>query len=264
MNKKYIALLATTAVVATSLFSLSAFADTQAPAPATNAPTTQNQGMKERFGMFRNGKDMANRGMVGTVTSVNGTTFTISVKSHTKKSAPVVAPTVYTVDASKATFVNKAANTTTVSVGDVVMVMGSVTGTNITATRIVDGLKINNGSEINDQKTAPLFPGNGQPVVAGSVTAISGNTVTITNNSNDTYTIDTTTAKIEKAGVASTAANIAVGDMLVAQGSVNGTSVTAVTIMDSGAKTTTTTTENTKPKGFFGKIGNFFGSVFGF
>jgi hypothetical protein len=45
-----------------------------------------------------------------------------------------------------------------------------------------------------------------------------------------TYTVDATNATIKKAGGAGTLADITVGTMLVAQGTVNGTTVTATMI----------------------------------
>ena len=160
------------------------------------------------------------------------------------------------------------------------MVMGPVSGTTVTANRIMDGLppmgerknedkqdKQKEGDEKND---APVFTGNGQPVVAGSVTSIAGSVVTITNKSNVTFTIDTTNAKIEKTGAAATISDIAVGDMIVAQGAVNGSNVTASTVMDQGVKPAEVSTPTTQPqnpparKGVFGAIGGFFGKIFGF
>jgi hypothetical protein len=277
MNKKYTAALAMTAMVASSLFALSALADTTAP-----TPTTAPEGRSEGRGLGMMKKGMGERGMIGTVASVNGTSFTISVKARPQKGAPTTTATslTYTVDATKATIMKAGATSTAsaITVGDTVMVLGPVTGTTIAAVRVMDGLpqmgaRKDGTGDTNGTKPAPILTGNGQPVVAGSVTAVSGNTVTITNKSNVTYTVDATNAKIDKAGALSTVANITVGDMIVAQGTVNGNAITASSIMDQGSTPTTQTqahendNQGTAPaphKGFFGKIGGFFGNLFGF
>ena len=77
--------------------------------------------------------------------------------------------TTYTVDASSATVTkNGAASTVSaIAVGDTVMVQGTVSGTNVTAKTIRDGVG----------QGQPAIQGNGQPVVAGTVTAINGNSV---------------------------------------------------------------------------------------
>jgi hypothetical protein len=191
-----------------------------------------------------------NRGVMGTVTAVSGTTITVSAKTGTTT-------TVYTVTAANATVKkNDAASTVSaIAVGDQVRVQGTVSGTTVTATNIVDG-----------KMTPPpivLPQGNGQPIIGGTVTAISGNTITIANKSNVSYTIDATSATFIKSGVAATLSSVAVGDTVVAQGTINGTSVTAVSITDQGKVQASTATAGDS-KGFFGAIGGFFAHLFGF
>lgn len=74
------------------------------------------------------------------------------------------------------------------------------------------------------------------PRVFGTVTVVSGNTITITSKSSTnvitTYTIDATNAKIEKNGVKGTIGSILVGDMISVEGTINGTAITAVEIKD--------------------------------
>ena len=70
-----------------------------------------------------------------------------------------------------------------------------------------------------------------QPGVGGTVTAVSGNTITVTGMDGKTYTVDASGATITKdmtVGVA----DIKVGDTIGAQGTVNGTNVTATNIHD--------------------------------
>ena len=67
--------------------------------------------------------------------------------------------------------------------------------------------------------------------VAGTVTAVSGNTVTITGKDGKTYTVDASGAAILKTSTI-TVGQIAVGDTVGVHGTVSGTSVTADHIMD--------------------------------
>ncbi|HUC31086.1 MAG TPA: DUF5666 domain-containing protein [Candidatus Paceibacterota bacterium] len=238
-------------------------------------------------------------GVFGTVSAVNGTTLTVTSKprpvpmrmaSSTSAAAP--ASIVYTVDASNATIYKGSATTTvsiaSVAVGDAVMVQGTVSGTNVAATVIRDGIGgmmgrpgmpvmggkgFGHGAS-STPSTTPIIQGNGQPVVGGSVTAISGTTLTVTNPSNVTYTIDASSATIVKNGTSTAFSNIAVGDNVLVQGTVNGTSVTASSVIDQGVKGTNASSTNGSPAkpngagfgfgGIFASIGGFFQHLFGF
>jgi len=199
-------------------------------------------------------------GVVGTVATINGTTLTVTGRAKLNGETAIT----YTVDASGATVMKSGATSSVsnIAVGDTVMVQGTVSGTNVTAKTIRDGI---------GQPKQPAIQGNGQPVVAGKITAINGNTITITNNSNVAYTIDATSAKFVVPGVTSpTVSNVAVGDNVVVQGTVNGNSVVASSVIDQKAKTdNSSNSNNTKPKvsflgGFVGGIGDFFKHLFGF
>jgi hypothetical protein len=241
-----------------------------------------------RFG----GGSMMPAGVFGTVTAINGDTLTVTSKAWARPnstSTPAAsASTVYTVDASNAT-IYKGSATTTVSVssiatGDTVMVQGTVTGTNVAATIIRDGFPRPMGGPMmppgkgfegrgNGTSTPPVSPitGNGEPVVGGNITAVSGTMLTITNASNVTYTIDASAATLVKNGTSTAITNLAVGDSVIVQGTVNGTSVTASSVIDQGVKGTNATS-TVKVKGgvgfgfggIFGAIGGFFQHLFGF
>lgn len=83
-----------------------------------------------------------------------------------------------------------------------------------------------------------------RPVVTGTVTTISGNTLTITakgwqrGNENKTattstvYTVDATTATVTKGSATSTVGAIFVGDTVMIKGAITGTNVVATTIRD--------------------------------
>ena len=72
----------------------------------------------------------------------------------------------------------------------------------------------------------------GQPAISGPVTAVNGNTITLTGANGTVYTIDATSAKIRKSGATIQVSGIAVGDTLAVRGTVSGTNVAAASIMD--------------------------------
>ena len=92
-------------------------------------------------------KSSFGHGVVGTVSAIDGTTLTVAGKTGPKSTATAVT---YTIDASNAKITKRVAGTTptapttiavsAIQVGDKVMVRGTVNGTSVTATNIVDGL----------------------------------------------------------------------------------------------------------------------------
>ena len=260
-NKKYIIGSVSAGIIMSLALVAPAFAQ-NAPAaggwggtPGQHAGGPQGGMMGNRIGM--------KPAVVGTVASVNGTTLTVTSQGFSKNTSAT--PTTYTVDASNATVmkVNATSSVSAIAVGDTVMVQGTVSGTNVTATKIFDG-KFGMGMRpgtMNGQhaSSTPQVVGNGEPVVAGKVASVNGTTITVTNSGNSTYTIDVSTAKITKPGISSaSASNISVGDQVIVQGNINGTSVTASSVMDQ------TNTAKPQAKGFFGSIGSFFSHLFGF
>jgi len=238
-------------------------------------------------------------GIFGTVSAINNDTLTVTSKAWgrpTPESAgqPTAlgtgvtpATVVYTVDATNATIYKGSATTTVsisdIAVGDSVVVQGTVSGTNIAATVIRDGVggmmrhpgmggKGFGHSASSTPSSTPIIQGNGEPVIGGNVTAISGTTLTVTNASNVTYSIDAASSTVVIKGVSSTLSNVAVGDNVIVQGIVNGDSVTASSIIDQGGKGANTSPANGQPHGgknmgfggFFGAIGGFFRHIFGF
>ncbi len=198
-------------------------------------------------------------GIFGTVTAINGNTITVTSIGF-GKTAPAQT---FTIDASAATVdKNKAASTVSgIAVGDTIMVQGTVNGTVVTATKIHDGVMMK-GKPSTKPNPATIPEGNGQPIIGGTVTAVNGNTVTITNKSNASYTIDMTNAKITKNDAAGTVSNIAIGDNILAQGTFNGNAVTAVNVVDSASASANA--DIGAHHGFFGSIGSFFSHLFGF
>ena len=242
----------------TSSFSAVAVGDTvsvQGTVSGTNVTaTTIRDGMMGR-GMCQT------PGVSGTVASASGNTLTVTSKKDPKGSAG----TTYTVDATNATVTKNGANSSVsnVAIGDTIMVQGTISGTNVTATTIRDGAP--------KQDVAPVIQGNGQPVIGGNITAVNGSILTVANKSNVTYTVDATNATIEKGNAVSSITAVAVGDNVIVQGTVNGTSVTASSVIDSGANTAPANSTNAASNihqgdmgGFFGGIVSFFHKLFGF
>jgi hypothetical protein len=223
-----------------------------------------------RDGVMPGGSGMMKPGVFGKVTVVSGNIITVAGKSGFGTNATNVT---YTVDATNATVMKNGATSSVsnIAVGDSISAQGTLTGTNLVATTIRDGA-IPAGQGKGSGQGTPPFTGNGEPIVAGSVTAVSGNTITITNKSNVTYTIDATNAKITKGPNTSTISDVAVGDMIVAQGTVNGNAVVATSVIDqskAGNNSQGNEGNSGQPQphqggGFFGGIGSFFAHIFGF
>lgn len=95
--------------------------------------------------------------------------------------------------------------------------------------------------------------GQQKPHVDGTITAITGSTITLTadaNHGGGTYTVNAGNATVTKAGVAATLSDLAVGKKIWAAGTITGTTVEATKISDA-------------PQGGFGKGGRGFGKGHG-
>lgn len=149
----------------------------------------------------------------GTITAISGSTITITGMDNQT----------YIIDATNATFVEKgeASTLSSLAVGDKISVEGTLNGTNISATKVSDcpmGLG------------GPGRQGKGRGIM-GTVSAVNGSTITITNRNGQIYTVDASNATVQKMITASLS-DVVVGDSIGIQGDVSGTSVTAKTIMD--------------------------------
>lgn len=300
-TQRKIALATSGASIALALLAASpAFADTnvngavsaQARVDLGGRPPMRGPG----FGMERSG-----HGVFGSVTVVSGNSITVS---QTDPRTKVV--TTYTVDATNAKVIKNGAASTisAVAVGDMIMAEGTLSNTTLTATNIHDGMPPQRTGERGDGPRPmpgmgmhgtttpsgewhpergfggkasttlnPIVTGNGQPIVAGKITAASGSSITISNASNVTYTIDASTATIAKKNVKVAVTDLAIGDQVIVQGAVNGNAVVAHSIVDEGAPhpapTTTNTVDNDKQEqthggGIFENVRGFFSKLFGF
>ena len=254
---------------------------------AATSPKTQEQGGVPSHGQFQ-GNRQRTPGIFGIISVINGTNFTVLSKGF----GPNSATTTYSVDASNATVMtNKATSTlSAISVGNSVMVQGTINGTSVIATiiNLNEGLgaglgrrdeqnpnksfNFKNASSTTQRRNASstnVMEGNGQPIIGGTVSSISGTIITITNKSNVSYKIDTSAATIVKENNKISLSDLTVGDSVLVQGIINGTSVTASTITDqspaiNGASTDKKVDNKQKSNGFFGGIGSFFAKLFGF
>lgn len=227
----------------------------------------------------------------GTVSAINGDSLTVTSKGfggfgHNATSTTSASVTTYTVDATNATvFKNNATSSlSVVAVGDTVVVQGTVSGTSVIATTIRDGIVPMMQSGMGGRpgiggpgmnKGGPTILGNGQPIVGGTVSAVSGSTITITTAKGGiTYTVDASNAVIGKDNATSSVSSIAVGDNVTVQGAVNGTSVTASTVIDSGMPHAPGAMGGNSGGNMFakvpvvgsllGRVGGFFQHLFGF
>jgi hypothetical protein len=221
-------------------------------------------------GMMGGGRGGMQPGVFGTVSAVSGTTLTVTSKAMVgpNGSNGSSSATTYTVDASNATVVKNGATSTVsaIAVGDTVMIQGTVSGDNVTAKTIRDGVVPQGTGKGPGGGAIASLQGNGEPVVGGSITAISGDTLTVTNKSNVTYTIDATNATVIVKNATSTLASISTGDNVIVQGTVNGNSVTASSVIDQGAASSASGTGSPMRAigGVFGAIGGFLQHLFGF
>ncbi len=263
MQKKYLSLIVALGLLSSGALALPASADTNTP-PA-NRPHKGFSLADKKAEVF------------GTVASISGTTITVTGKARPRPMAtPNTSTTVtYTVDASSATVIknNATSSVSNIALGDTIAVHGDLNGTNIKATIIRDGAfgrddkkDDKKGKGPKDPKPKLTFQGNGQPVLGGTITAINGSTLTVTNMGNVSYTVDVTNANIQRKDTGtSTVSDLKVNDVVAIQGTVSGTSVTASAVIDRGVVPAPKNADANKPKpGFWGGVKGFFGRVFGF
>lgn len=236
--------------------------------PAFAETNTYAQGPRTgMMGIMRPRQNMK-PAIIGSVSAISGTTITLTGRQTPGNNAS----TTFSIDASSATvFKNNATSTVSgIAVGDMIFVQGTVSGTNVTATVIRDGVRgVGFGPGREDKErtasTTVPFTGNGQPLVAGKISSFSGNTLNITTGNNIVYTVDATNAKIMKGKDTIALSNVVVGEGVLVQGTVNGTSIVASTIIEQPQHpVVTNNSANGQSHGFFGNISGFFMHLFGF
>lgn len=250
MNVKKYAFLIATLVVAGSFVLL-------APALATDSQQGKdNQSNKSEIDSSR-----MRPNVVGKVSAISGNILTVISKQGFSRNDS--ATTTFTVDATNAKLLrgNTTITLSSIAIGDTVVVQGAVTGTNVVATIIRDG-KVGNGNEGDNNQALLQVQGDGQPIIAGTVSAINGSTLTVANSS-VTYSVNATNAKIFQGNNTILLSDVKIGDSVIVQGTVSDTSVIASTILDQN-KIANKNVEQKPRLGFFGSIGQFFRRLFGF
>lgn len=245
------------ALIASAMVALPALAAENAPGRPNNDRSGLMRDLAQKLGLSKEKPQI-----VGIVTTINGKILTITARPGFGSTTPATA-TIFTVDATNASVIKGKATSSIaqIAVGDMVIVQGAISGTNVTAKTIRDSnIQQRLKKEIKEEKKQERIDGNGQPIVAGTISAItSSSSITITNKSNVTYTVDVASAKIYQGQRAtSTFSNLKIGNNVVVQGTVNGTAIVASTIIDQNKPAI-------KPRpGFVRGIGQFFRGLFGF
>jgi hypothetical protein len=170
-------------------------------------------------GMMRRGS-VDRLGVHGTVKSVSGSTITLTGKDGNT----------YAVDVSGASFRKftegnaVSENLADIVSGDEISVHGTVSGTSVKATEVIEGLPFGPG-------LGRGFGGHMRNGVMGKVTDVSGSNITVRGIDGKTYTVSAGQASVRRM-VSGTLSDVTVGDTISVMGSVDGQSVTAKTIMD--------------------------------
>lgn len=154
------------------------------------------------------------RSLPGTVTAINGSSFTLMTRAKKAKSV--------TVDASGAMFLKngQSASSTDLAVNQMVVVTGSMQNSSTTSSTVFMATKVNIIAPMRSVR------------VMGIVQASASSTLTVAGASGVIYTIDASSAKISGKGHA-TLADIKVGDKVSVSGKItSGANLTAKTIRD--------------------------------
>jgi len=178
------------------------------------------------------------RPIAGVVTAVNGSDLTVTVG---EASSAVAAITNYTVNASTAKILRSGTTTTlsSIQISDKVAVIGTVSGTNITAKLIIDGIlphttgppawkKGGHAGSITGRSFASSTRPFVRPTAFGSVSAItSGSSFTLaqrTKTGTTTMTIDTDSSTTFREGTTTASfSNLAVGNLVAVTGTTTST-----------------------------------------
>ncbi len=158
----------------------------------------------------------------GDVTAVNGTMITVADERS---------GTTFSVDASSAIFkkMSEGAAPTTVTiaeiaVGDEISARGTISGTTLTATHVMEGESMGMGRGMGKGQ------GRHGDGVMGTVSSVNGSVITLQGRDGQTYTVNAGNTSVQKM-VAGSLTDVQVGDMIGVHGTKDGTTVTATEIM---------------------------------
>lgn len=179
---------------------------------------------------LKNTKKVQN-GFVGTITAINGDSVTILAKNGTSYSVAIGGAKIWSGK-------NQTSSTSSLAVGKTVIVDGTITNTAVVARNVY----------LVTLPTPSVSAG-----ISGTVTAISGTTITMLAANGSTYSVNTTNAEIKSAKNKDIDHNtIAVGDSITVRGTVTGTTIEATSVVDIKIG-----------HGIFSNIGKFFKRIFG-
>ncbi len=172
-------------------------------------------------------------GIAGTVTAKSSSNITVLGKNGTT----------YTVSTVNATFWKNKHETTAssdISVGDTVLVQGTVTGSNVSGAKVYVIKLPQSGSNTNG-------------AITGTVTAKDGDTITLLASNGTSYTVNATEADFRNWNKKSESINeVKIGESISVSGDINGSTINADTVTETHIK-----------KGFFQRFGEFFKKLFG-
>jgi len=211
---------------------------------------TTDKDMEKKWNDDNNARDQrgfSDMGLFATVTAKTSTTITVKANNN---------GTIYTVDTTEASVRKqgeKNADMGDIAVGDSVFVRGDTTDKTIEAKSIIS---------VNLPKNAVVK--KNLTGVAGVVTAVTGDTITIKTKTDVVYTIDADDARIRTRDDKDAATtDIKVGDTVLAQGTIDNKSVDASVILAIDEDSIKDKEIKAEAKvGFFHKIGLFFKGLF--
>jgi len=173
------------------------------------------KGLGARLGQMKMGDHLH-----GTVTEINGSVFTITSEKDN---------TGYTIEAKDAdvhVFTEgekpEDGSITDIKVGDDVGARGTLSGTVLTATDVMDGMP--------EGGKGGHHGGRGHGL-KGTVQSVNGDTVTLEGKDGKTYTVNAGDASVTRM-VDGTLSDVVAGDQIGVRGTLDGTAITAKHIMD--------------------------------
>lgn len=195
-----------------------------ASADDTNGSTAKSFA-KNMMGRFE-GNKMGNH-VDGTVTKIDGTVITLTDdKDNTTY-------TIETKDADIKIFTEGKAPTdgalSDIKVGDNVMVRGTISGTEVTATDVMSGAPEGGmGHGMGGRGHGGGMSGRG---VMGTVKSVNGTSVTLEGKDGKTYTVNAGDASVTRM-IDGALSDVVAGDLIGVHGTMDGTTITAKHIMD--------------------------------
>ncbi len=192
-------------------------------AALTSAQVTSNQAGMPASGMMQKFERPI---LAGKVTAISGTTLTIESKHPGKDTTDAKTYSVSIANAQVIKGFEKGQPTagaaSDIKVGDMVAIDGTISGTIVTATKVITGMP--------GHGKGMLFMHKGGAGAGGTITAIQGSTITLTGMDGKTYTVTADSAKIEKMTTISVS-DLKVGDKIGVHGDVSGTTISAKHIL---------------------------------